>query len=166
MSLRTHSKRPELTISGTPCWWNPPGAKFFRASIYENDSPERMLILATEKGSCTITKDPNIAAEGWIIVSKIIHTPESWSECRIWMHERDLKVAFDLSDEHTCEVGQDLIDRFGADFAHYGRYIRWGDFLNLPGPGTGRPGDANLSIFITGRIQKAIKNFRDSFGQS
>jgi hypothetical protein len=38
-----------------------------------------------------------------------------------------------------------------------GVYIRYGRFLNIPGPGTGDDGDANLSIYINDSIKEAVE---------
>lgn len=50
-----------------------------------------------------------------------------------------------------------MLDRFGGTVARQGIFIRWRDFMNIPGPGTGGDGDANISVMITGEIKEAIK---------
>lgn len=50
-----------------------------------------------------------------------------------------------------------LFDRFGASLASQGKFIRFGDFLSIPGPGTGHDGDPNISICLDEDIKKAVE---------
>lgn len=38
-----------------------------------------------------------------------------------------------------------------------GAFIRYGNFLNIPSPGTGHDGDPNISILIDGPIRRAVR---------
>lgn len=66
-----------------------------------------------------------------------------------------LQSAFGLSDTSPYH-GRPLIERFGGEAASQGEFIRWRDFLNIPGPGTGHDGDANISIRLSPQTDKAI----------
>lgn len=46
-----------------------------------------------------------------------------------------------------------MVDKYGATAARQGFFIRYQDYLCLPGPGTGRDGDSNLSILLDEEIQ-------------
>ncbi|MCX6813615.1 MAG: hypothetical protein NT078_00045, partial [Candidatus Azambacteria bacterium] len=58
-------------------------------------------------------------------------------------NDDELAAAFGLSD-NSGNFGDWLIERFGADSAEQGKYIRWKTFLNIPCPGTGNDGDPNV----------------------
>ena len=67
----------------------------------------------------------------------------------------DVRSAFGLIDD-SGKYGKWLIDRYGAEAAEQMKYIRWGNFLNIPCPGTGNYGDPNISIKINGDIQLTV----------
>lgn len=67
-----------------------------------------------------------------------------------------LEAAFGFSDLIGWNGGY-LGIKYGATCASAGRYIRWRDFLNMPGPGIGREFDPNLSLRITPEIASVIE---------
>ena len=73
----------------------------------------------------------------------------------------ELAAAFCIA-ANSGDHGQQLIDRYGAHSAEQGLYIRWGNFLNIPCPGTGMDGDPNVSIFITDEIRDAVSNLLEA----
>ena len=75
---------------------------------------------------------------------------------RAWFSEEDLKSAFGFSDK-SGEYGYWLIERYGADVASQGKYIRWRDHLNIPCPGIGNDGDPNVSIYLDDDIKNAVR---------
>ncbi len=94
----------------------------------------------------------------WSVFWEIIFAPNSKVEGNILFTAKELKIAFGLSDDENSKSGQWLIDRYGADVAEQGKYIRRGDFLNIPGPGTGNDGDPNVSIHLDNEIKNAIRD--------
>lgn len=68
----------------------------------------------------------------------------------------NLRKAFRLDDVMDDKLSLWLIDRYGGTVASQGEFIRWGKYLNIPGPGTGHDGDANISIFVSDEIRDAV----------
>lgn len=52
-----------------------------------------------------------------------------------------------------------FLKRYQADCGLVGIFIRRGDFLNLPCPGTGDMGDPNISIFLSSELRKKVEMF-------
>jgi hypothetical protein len=71
---------------------------------------------------------------------------------------RHLLTAFDVP-EHPNSSHPSLAKRFDAEHAVLGKFIRVGDFLNIPGPGTGMDGDANLSVHLNEWIREESQRF-------
>lgn len=74
---------------------------------------------------------------------------------QVEMDSCQLAAAFGLSDE-SGDFGDWLIERYRADSAEQRLWIRYGNQLNIPGPGTGHDGDPNISIELDGDIKKAV----------
>ncbi len=53
--------------------------------------------------------------------------------------------------------GSWLVGRYGGNSAVQSKFIRWGNFLNIPCPGTGHDGDPNVSIYVTDEIREAVR---------
>ena len=68
----------------------------------------------------------------------------------------NLRKAFRLDDTMDDKLSLWLIERYGGTVAAQGEFIRWGKYLNIPGPGTGHDGDANISIFVSDEIRDAV----------
>ncbi len=82
-----------------------------------------------------------------------------WMQGDVHFSEDELKQAFNLLPPNSA-VGDLVVmkEKFDADRAVPGHFIRKGKFLNVPMPGTGMDGDPNISILITDEIQKAVRN--------
>ena len=39
-----------------------------------------------------------------------------------------------------------------------GKFVRFHNYLNIPGRGEGQDGDANLSVYLSESIQEAVKD--------
>jgi len=104
---------------------------------------------------------------GWNFRYQIIHSHGVGVKGDIFMSTNELEVAFGLCDhiknQFVSESGQWLLDTFGGDVASQGRFIRYGRFLNIPGPGTGHDGDANVSIELDDGIKAAVKELIKKF---
>lgn len=72
--------------------------------------------------------------------------------------KRDIEAAFGLIDyvQETPDCHW-IIRQYGGNSAAAGKFLRWKEFLNIPGPGTGRSGDPNLSIKINSVMQEGIR---------
>lgn len=75
------------------------------------------------------------------------------------MSKDNFKAAFGLRDGWCPEGGSGLICAYGGEAAFQGQFIRWKEFLNIPGPGTGHDGDPNISLQLSGEIVEAARSF-------
>ncbi|HTX86917.1 MAG TPA: hypothetical protein VMC41_02550 [Candidatus Nanoarchaeia archaeon] len=146
---------PELKC-GHPIWWHHHGQKI---EVFQET--KECLILKGSAASLTIQKAerkfPDLE-DFWLIDWEVIQcrpTEEIVKGRRLFTTE-NLKNAFGLTDGSGTHDGGWLIKRYGADAAEQMNYIRWGNYLNIPCPGTGNDGDPNISIEIDDEIQKAI----------
>ncbi|HWA64642.1 MAG TPA: hypothetical protein VG866_02240 [Candidatus Paceibacterota bacterium] len=73
----------------------------------------------------------------------------------VFSHD-DLIHAF-LVDGHIEKTAGWMISQYGGSSAVQGKFIRYKEFLNIPGPGTGHDGDANISIEISDAIREAVE---------
>lgn len=74
------------------------------------------------------------------------------------MGNQIVAAAFGLTDYLPMQLpGDFLLEKYGGDVACQFLFIRWQDYLNIPGPGTGHDGDPNISIKLTDEIKEAIR---------
>lgn len=149
------SRVPILEPGGHPQWWHHHGSKI----KIDEGSYRGMIILRGSAAQLTITGNP-LEENGkrqydlrWIIRQG----GSSSMEGRINISETTLKAAFGFDDSSDV-TGRWLIDRYGATSAEQGAYIRFGEYLNIPGPGSGHDGDPNISLEVTEPIQAAVKD--------
>jgi hypothetical protein len=69
--------------------------------------------------------------------------------------EQVLSAAFGITDE-IIYTSDEMAEEYGADAMYQGHFIRRGDYLNIPGPGTGHDGDPNISIEVDPQIRCAV----------
>lgn len=122
------------------------------------NTPEKTLLLGTGGVTVKIYPDKEIECQqiGWLVEYTIQHSLYSSNSGILWFSTDDLKTAFGFSSECVSQMGQTLVNRYGGDVAALGKYIRAGDYLNIPGPGHGFDDDPNLSIRITEQIKQAV----------
>jgi hypothetical protein len=68
-----------------------------------------------------------------------------------------LKSAFGIH-EANGYASDWLLNEFGGTCASQGKFLRYKDYLNIPGPGTGHDGDSNVSIELDRSIQTAARD--------
>lgn len=135
---------------GYPVWWHHHGTKVNEISKKGGD-----LIIKGSAATLKISMFGNL----WQVSWKVIFSFNSGVEGTVVMTSAELENAFDIAPSPTY-FGKHIIDRFGADTAKQGKYIRWKKFLNIPGPGTDLDGDPNISILVTDEIKKAVQELR------
>ena len=141
---------------GGPYWWNPIGAL-----VYKPDREEPNILKFTTRSSHlqiwqSETRDTWVVR--WIINSRkgrikgtrYFTSNEFRSAFRLF---RDLKV--EKTDPKFAQI-------FDGEFGLPDLYIRSGRRLNIPGPGTGLPGDTNFSLKLTYWNQTRIQDFMDA----
>ncbi|MDO8579772.1 MAG: hypothetical protein Q7R72_02800 [bacterium] len=89
---------------------------------------------------------------------KLTHGLENWATGKIVFSRETLRLAFAI-DGFCSEHNQWILSEFGGDAAVPGKFIRWKDYVNFPGPGTGHSGDANVSVKIRPEMAEAIRRF-------
>ncbi len=139
-----------------PIWWHNHGWKLQIKDFFK----EQLLILKSNAALLRITNGqvgiPQI--KGWIVEWEVVwcYPVEELARGRRIFSTQDLKAAFGLDINPHTFGQQHILDEFGGTCANQGLYIRWDKYLNIPGPGTGHDGDANISIEITREIKEAI----------
>lgn len=93
---------------------------------------------------------------GWMVSWLVIHSRNEQAQGQVYFGDEDLLKAFGLSDS-IPDYGRSLVERFGGTTANQGKFIRYKNWLNIPGPGTGNDGDPNLSLEVDLEMQEAVK---------
>lgn len=159
--MQQKAKPPPLTSSGHPLWFNPEGAKITRITPEYNHPAEPILWLESDKVSVSIKYD---IKDKWIFHYTIYINNESSIKCDISMSAEEIYIAFGIIDEcenRPWDRGQEIINQFGGQFCLQGQFIRWKNWVNVPGPGTGLKGDVNLSLEITEEMRKIVREFME-----
>lgn len=135
-----------------PKWWNKDGHE---VRLINSGESNKTFSLETSHINLTAKK---VVDGTWIVTWEKTYDDgsDSMISGRIRLLAEDVKSAFGLAGSDSIE-DVDFAQRFGADCARIGFFIRKGDFLNLPDPGTGESKDPNVSIFLTPEIKKAVR---------
>ena len=151
--MEKEKKEPETTES-RPIWWVGQGTKM---RIAKDESGKNGLVIRGSTAEVRITKAPE-EQSGWFIEYRIDHGGNCQTNDRVRMSESELAAAFRLRDDHE-DNSFFLIERFGGTVAIQRIFIRYREFLNIPGPGTGRQGDPNVSIKLYPETIMAVHKF-------
>src|SRR3989344_2130736 len=146
-------KTPVMVMIG-PAWFHDHGHKMRLRHV---DVERGMINLEASAASVQIFRGAKEALVDW----EVIYSPGSKVQGRISLSLAQLAAAFEVPwDEHPCgiEYSQWLLDRFGGDCAIQGCFIRFKEFLNIPGPGTGHDGDPNVSVMVDKEIREAVRD--------
>lgn len=149
--MKMEEIEPELKkIEAVPVWYHNHGNKMkIRAIGIQKD----FLVIQGSAAEVVITK----VVEGYLVGWKIRHGgPEIGVLGKTWFSSDDLAMAFGLRNT-IPKFGKWLIERFGGTTASQGAFIRYKDWLNIPGPGTGHDYDPNVSIQLTQEIKQAVR---------
>jgi len=159
----TTTSRPKFN-GGWPEWFHHHGMKM---SVVAPSSLNKPAVTIASNAAKVIIKE---AFEGrpkekreWFVnweVARFRPYDEVVRGRRVFSSE-ELAAAFGITTD-SGDHGQWLIDRYGGESAEQELYIRYGDFLNIPCPGTGNDGDPNVSIFITDEIRDAVFNLLEA----
>lgn len=145
-------KRPDTKFD-MPIWYHHHGSKMH---IHEFNKDLHLLIISGSAASLKINRFVNGEKDSWLVEWEVRQSPvEKVNGCVIFK-SNELNAAFGLSEE-SGEYGDWMIEKFGADSAEQKKYIRWRNFVNIPGPGTGNDGDPNISIDIDDDIRNHIR---------
>lgn len=150
---------PGCSSRGMPTWFHPQGMKMLVKEFLPRD---HYLLIMSRAAKLKIVKCEARLPDSWIVDWEIVQNQHENSSGRIIMPTGVLRAAFALEAADTDLSSQWLIRRYGGDFADQGRCIRWGNFLNIPHPGTGHDGDLNLSLYVTRDMQEDVRQLTAS----
>lgn len=146
---------PKSLMFGIPNWFHVHGHKIRAIGINSANSPTNKTLLLESK-SVRVNLSSDSQREGWNVLYQIKHEI-SWTNGFIHLSNNELKVAFDLPDAVGSPAYQEILDLYGGDAAVQGKFIRYKQHLNIPGPGTGMDGDPNVSILIDSSMQAYLR---------
>ena len=147
--------KPEKACGDAPVWWHQNGVKM-RPLFGGGDRT-----LQVFADAATLTISPNEHSRNdrdrWLVAWEIRRISPCGINGKTAMSAETLCRAFGLA-EGTAKSSAWLLQHYGADSAEQGCYIRSGDCLNIPGPGTGRDGDPNISVLLDEDIKEAARH--------
>lgn len=148
-------RTPDLKLGWMPEWCHLHATKMMVVDEnQEGYDPNKLKIKgsAAEVSIAELREVPGF----WGVEWKVIHSQIEFAQGRIAMTKDDLEMAFGISDE-IGKYGTAILERYGGTTASQGKYVRWRNFLNIPGPGTGHDGDPNVSIELDDQIKSAVR---------
>lgn len=141
-----------------PDWWNHHGTGM-RVTRYSEG--HRLLVIEGSAAKLIISQvdhEHGSSKDGkrWYVDWEVRQSRQEYARGRIIAHAEELEAAFGVSSK-SGYFGNHLLQRFGGDAAQQRTFIRWGNFLNIPGPGTAHDGDPNISIEIDDKMRNYIR---------
>ncbi|MEK6897657.1 MAG: hypothetical protein AABW93_03950, partial [Nanoarchaeota archaeon] len=139
------TKQPEWGGIAGPIWWHHHGTKVI---VKSRVSEDKTLILGS-RNAAVVEISKCMGREGWHVSWGIKFGTEEKVQGTVWMSTKNLRCAFGLLDEEDYDDSRATylpwrntnIERYGGTCFCQGQFIRYEDFLNIPGPGTGNDGD-------------------------
>lgn len=153
--------RPRL-VAETPAWWNPRGQDMV-TSISGT-------LLTGEKADLAFRSAESVAAS--VRISQVFKRDKYTLSWRL-SHKGGLDPAFTAGaietnslelrrmfcmDDGIEKADRWIAKRYGATTAVQGKFLRLEHYLNISGPGTGKDGDANVSMFVSDGILKSVRD--------
>lgn len=151
MSEKKSFPDPKLKMGNIPIWFHNHGSKM-DVPYYNED----LVVIESNAGRVTIQRRETHREILWKVNYHIIHGENMLTYGDIIMTSTTLARAFAL-DDGCDEFGSQIVKEYGGTTGLQGKYIRYKNYLNLPGPGTGHDGDPNLSIELSEKIISTIK---------
>lgn len=142
--MATILKEPEKRFD-MPIWCHHNGA---RMHLTQFDKGKHYLMIANEEGESIKITPQNQKEDEWKVEWRI----NEYFDIVVFKSS-ELKTAFGLSND-PGKTGFQIIQEFGAHSAEENKYIRYGDFLNIPHANTENA--RYISIYIDDEIRNAI----------
>ena len=139
-----------------PDWFHPHGTKIqvenLEQEYLEPNQTNKNLVLVSTAVKVSIIRKPDPTEPRWLIRYEVMHSKTSRTENEVEMTTACLKRAFDI-DEETPPI-----PRFNLVSAQVEPdvFIRYGDYLSIPNPGTGHDQDENVSILINNHMRRLL----------
>lgn len=141
----------------SPPWWHKRGQEM---EIGDFEEWKKTLILSGPCALLSITLVGLVPDQGWFLHWEIDHGGGSQVKGTAFLHNECLKAAFGLV-KKTSGYSDILRQKFRADCAEIGEYIRTGNYLNIPSPGSGADGDPNISVYITDEMRECVRKLTE-----
>lgn len=147
-------KGPTLDMMGKPIWWHHHGSKIAVVSTDVNT-------VGLQGSAASLLLIQEGFHRHWLVKWRIQHYGELLGSAVFT--DEELRRAFNLPVDHHphFQIFPVMGERYGADDGIPGKFIRWKEYLNIPGPGTGWDGDPNISIKLTPEITNAVQQVLD-----
>jgi len=137
-----------------PNWWDPAGDQ----RHLQQPTKNRPFTVGDRLSTLRIFESNNKQGR-WRVEWEIIHPNKRGADSGFrFFDDDDLAIAFCLKREEIPANAKHLIACMGAaDRIRIGYFIGKLDFLSIPCPGTGHPGDPNFPFRITMQMQNRIR---------
>lgn len=151
-------RSPSTAPSNTPLWFNDNGHKITPQSLNMFTPVDVDLLfgkgVTSYVGIKQVGKRPKYLVAWYLAHTGGLDSPQTTG--RIECDPRELRKMFCLDDTMEDPDSNWLIHRYGGTTAVQGKFLRWGQYLTISGPGTGQNGDANISVFVSERIRDEV----------
>ncbi|MFA4954483.1 MAG: hypothetical protein WC641_04180 [Patescibacteria group bacterium] len=133
-----------------PRWWHHHGGK-----LRINEANESKLVLSSSTAEVTIERSKGADyLKRFYVYWRIVHnsvSAEVDAGCRVFKRKQ-LISAFGITEENGDAAHSPVAEREAPGF-----FVSLGDYLNIPGPGTGHDLDPNVSILIDDEMRQAVR---------
>jgi hypothetical protein len=133
--------------------------------VKEINSQYHKLVIGSTAAKLTIAKSQRHGDVGvWSAEWQVTHYQRLGIHAtgRTQFTDTELAAAFGLIEQPCSEESLWLFHQYGAEAGEQGVFIRMGNHLNIPGPGTGHDGDANMSLYVDWTMQEAVRRLLKS----
>ncbi len=154
-TLATSERPVARRATFPPDWWVGHGDKM----VPDKPDFERNMLVIRNGEVATLTIQLADVPDEWRLIWEVHHIDGS-VRGQTQVTSKELEVAFGLKEVRFSEQPAEMADfanRYGAHASVQGRFIRFGNYLNIPHPGAGAQGDPNISVFISNEIRDAVR---------
>ena len=153
------SKAPLGSIWQFPDWFHHHGIK---PRLTEFDAEKKSATISANATKLTVNPISfKLTGRHWLVAWEVRLAALEKAGGSVVLSDEELLRAFSRAEMPTPSHSRWLIEKYGGHAAHQGHYIRWGSFLNIPGPGTSHDGDPNISIELDEEMSKKILSLLD-----
>jgi hypothetical protein len=139
-----------------PAWWHPHGFKMGLQEINPRvNANHAFLRIGTGVAQVEVAADDGGRTMSFSVHWTLIHSRGRVSGT-VYMLGDILTAAFGLTDV-TSPDSESFVAKYKATAGAHGIFLRRGNYLSLPCPGTGSDGDPNVSLYLSPEIKAAIE---------
>jgi hypothetical protein len=145
-----------------PAWWHVHGFKMDLQKIDQHmNLHHAFLSIGTRVASVQIAADDSGRTMSFSLHWSLIHSRGRVAGT-IYMFADVLAAIFGMTD--VIPLGSEsFVTKYKATTGVRGIFLRQGNYLSLPCPGTGADGDPNISLYLTPEIRTAVENGEHPF---